>query len=63
MPCGRSCNWMPARESNGLLVRAGSDDEPMLVLEAGSPDPPELEIEAPISVAHVFEERRAAAGR
>jgi 23S rRNA (uracil1939-C5)-methyltransferase len=39
-----------------LSVRAGKDEELMLVLESDSPESPELEIEAEISVAHVFEE-------
>jgi 23S rRNA (uracil1939-C5)-methyltransferase len=39
-----------------VSVRAGMDDELMLVLESDSPDAPEFEIEAGISVAHVFDE-------
>ena len=39
-----------------VSVRAGMDDELMLVLESNSPETPELEIEADISAAHVFED-------
>lgn len=37
-------------------IRAGNDDDLLLVLESDSPEPPELEIEAGISVTHVYEE-------
>ncbi|HEY9152348.1 MAG TPA: class I SAM-dependent RNA methyltransferase [Anaerolineales bacterium] len=40
---------------NRVSIRAGADDELMLVLESNSPETPELEIEADISIAHVFE--------
>ncbi|MFZ1041205.1 MAG: class I SAM-dependent RNA methyltransferase [Anaerolineales bacterium] len=36
-------------------IRAGMNDELMLVLESDSPETPEIEIEADISIAHVFE--------
>ena len=39
-----------------VSLRAGADDDLMLVLESESPETPELEIEAGISVAHVYEE-------
>jgi 23S rRNA (uracil1939-C5)-methyltransferase len=39
-----------------VSIRAGKDDDLMLVLESDSPEPPELEIEAGISVAHLYEE-------
>ena len=39
-----------------VSLRAGKDDDLMLVLESDSPDAPELEIEAEISVAHVYED-------
>lgn len=39
-----------------VSIRAGKDEDLMLILESDSPEPPELEIEAGISVAHVFEE-------
>jgi len=39
-----------------VSVRAGMDDELMLVLESDSPETPEIEIEADISIAHVFED-------
>ena len=37
-------------------IRAGNDDDLLLVLESDTPEPPELEIEAGISVTHVYEE-------
>jgi len=39
-----------------VSLRAGIDDDLILVLESESPEPPELEIEADISVTHVYEE-------
>jgi 23S rRNA (uracil1939-C5)-methyltransferase len=39
-----------------VSIRAGKDDDLMLVLESDSPEPPELEIEAGISVTHLYEE-------
>ncbi|MCI0549975.1 MAG: class I SAM-dependent RNA methyltransferase [Anaerolineae bacterium] len=39
-----------------VSIRAGKDDDLILVLESNSPEPPELEIEAGISVAHVYDE-------
>jgi 23S rRNA (uracil1939-C5)-methyltransferase len=36
-------------------LRAGHNDDLMLILESDSPEPPELEIEAGISIAHVYE--------
>ena len=39
-----------------VSIRAGLDDELMLVLESDSPETPELEIEAGISVTHLFED-------
>jgi len=39
-----------------VSLRAGADDDLMLVLESESPEPPELEIEAGISITHVYEE-------
>lgn len=39
-----------------VSVRAGKDDDIMLVLESASPQLPELEIEAGISVTHVYED-------
>ena len=38
-----------------VSLRAGADDDLMLLLESDSPDAPELELEAGISVAHVYE--------
>ncbi len=39
-----------------VSIRAGMNDELMLILESDSPETPELEMEADISVAHVFED-------
>jgi len=39
-----------------VSLRAGADDDLMLILESDSPETPELEIEADVSVVHLFEE-------
>ena len=39
-----------------VSIRAGKENDLILVLESDSPEPPELEIEAGISVTHVYEE-------
>jgi len=39
-----------------VSIRAGTDNELMLVLESDSPEIPELETEADISITHVFED-------
>lgn len=39
-----------------VSIRAGKEDDLMLVLESNTPESPELEIEAGISVAHLYEE-------
>lgn len=46
----------PETNIERVSLRAGNDDELMLVLESESPEPPELEIEAAISVVHVYKE-------
>jgi 23S rRNA (uracil1939-C5)-methyltransferase len=46
----------PGTSIERVSLRAGKDDDSMLILESKSPEAPELEIEAYISVAHVFEE-------
>ncbi len=46
----------PDTKIERVSLRAGKDEELLLVLESESPEPPELEIEADISVAHVYEE-------
>ncbi len=43
-------------EIRRVSLRAGAEDELMLILESDSPETPELEIEADISVLHLFEE-------
>ncbi|MCC6569163.1 MAG: class I SAM-dependent RNA methyltransferase [Anaerolineales bacterium] len=45
----------PESNVERVSLRAGKDDDMMLILESDSPEPPELEIEAEISVAHVYE--------
>jgi 23S rRNA (uracil1939-C5)-methyltransferase len=39
-----------------VSLRAGADDDLMLILESDLPETPELEIEADVSVVHLFEE-------
>jgi 23S rRNA (uracil1939-C5)-methyltransferase len=46
----------PETNIDRVSLRAGVDDDLMLVLESESPETPELEIEAGISVTHVYEE-------
>jgi len=46
----------PETNIDRVSLRAGSDDDLMLVLESESPETPELEIEAGISVTHIYEE-------
>jgi 23S rRNA (uracil1939-C5)-methyltransferase len=46
----------PETDIERVSLRAGKEDDLMLVLESDSPDAPELEIEAGISIAHVYEE-------
>jgi 23S rRNA (uracil1939-C5)-methyltransferase len=43
-------------EAERVSLRAGREDELMLILESDSPEPPELEIEADISAVHLFED-------
>jgi len=46
----------PETNVERVSLRAGVDDDLMLILESETPEPPELEIEAGISVTHVYEE-------
>ena len=46
----------PETNIDRVSLRAGVDDDLLMVLESESPEPPELEIEAGISIAHVYEE-------
>jgi 23S rRNA (uracil1939-C5)-methyltransferase len=46
----------PNQEIELVSLRAGMDDDLMLVLESGTPETPDLEIEAGISITHVFDE-------
>ena len=46
----------PGTDIERVSLRAGNEDDLMLMLESDSPEPPELEIEAGISVTHLYEE-------
>jgi len=46
----------PGTNVKRVSLRAGTDDDLMLLIESDSPEPLELEIEAGISVTHIFEE-------
>ena len=46
----------PDPEIELVSLRAGMDNDLMLVLESETPETPDLEIEASISITHVFEE-------
>jgi 23S rRNA (uracil1939-C5)-methyltransferase len=46
----------PEMNIERVSLRAGKDEDLMLVLESDSPEPPELEIEAEVSVAHIYED-------
>jgi len=46
----------PETNIERVSLRAGNDDDLMLILESDSPEPPELEIEAGVSVTHIYEE-------
>ena len=45
----------PETNIERVSLRAGNDDDLLLILESDSPELPELEIEAEISIAHVYE--------
>jgi 23S rRNA (uracil1939-C5)-methyltransferase len=46
----------PETDIERVSIRAGMNDDLLVVLESESPEPPELEIQAGISIAHVYEE-------
>ena len=46
----------PETNIERVSLRAGVDDDLLVVLESESPEPPELEIEAGISITHLYEE-------
>ena len=46
----------PGTNIERVSLRAGKENDLMLILESDSPESPELEIEAGISVAHLFDE-------
>lgn len=45
----------PNDEIARVSLRAGFDEDIMLVLESNSPEPPELEIEAGVSITHIYD--------
>jgi 23S rRNA (uracil1939-C5)-methyltransferase len=46
----------PNAEIDSVSLRAGINDDLMLILESETPETPDLEIEAGISITHVFDE-------
>ncbi len=46
----------PETRIERVSLRAGSDEDLMLILESDSPELPQLDIEAGISIAHVYDE-------
>jgi 23S rRNA (uracil1939-C5)-methyltransferase len=46
----------PGTDIQRVSLRAGNEDDLMVILESDSPKPPELEIEAGVSVTHLYEE-------
>jgi 23S rRNA (uracil1939-C5)-methyltransferase len=46
----------PNMDIERVSLRAGADDDLMLILDSDSPETPDLEIEADISAVHLFEE-------
>jgi 23S rRNA (uracil1939-C5)-methyltransferase len=46
----------PNMDIERVSLRAGVDEELMLILDSDSPETPDLEIEADVSVVHLFEE-------
>ncbi|RIK32300.1 MAG: 23S rRNA (uracil(1939)-C(5))-methyltransferase RlmD [Anaerolineae bacterium] len=52
----RQLEFEPETNVERVSLRAGNDEELMLILESDSPQPPEIEIEAGISVAHVYQD-------
>ncbi len=52
----RHLQFEPNMDIARVSLRAGADDDLMLLLESDSPETPELEIEADISVVHLFDE-------
>lgn len=46
----------PGMDIERVSLRAGADDDLILLLESDSPEPPQLDLEAGISVAHVYED-------
>ncbi len=52
----RQLEFEPETDVERVSLRAGNEEELMLILESDSPEPPEIEIEAGISVAHVYQD-------
>ncbi|MBI5945366.1 MAG: class I SAM-dependent RNA methyltransferase [Chloroflexi bacterium] len=52
----RELQFESNKDVERVSIRAGRDEELMVVLESESPETPELEIEADVSIVHLYEE-------
>ncbi|MCE9647175.1 MAG: class I SAM-dependent RNA methyltransferase [Chloroflexi bacterium] len=52
----RDLQFESNKDIERVSLRAGRDEELLVVLESENPEPPELEIEADVSVVHLFDE-------
>ncbi len=52
----RELQFESNKDVERVSLRAGQDEELMVILESENPEAPELEIEADVSVVHLFEE-------
>ncbi|MDD2921932.1 MAG: 23S rRNA (uracil(1939)-C(5))-methyltransferase RlmD [Anaerolineales bacterium] len=52
----RDLQFESNKDVERVSLRAGQDDELMVILESENPEAPELEIEADVSVIHLFDE-------
>ncbi len=52
----RELQFESNKDVERVSLRAGQDEELMIILESESPETPELEIEADVSVVHLFDE-------
>ena len=52
----RELQFESNKDVERVSLRAGQDEELMVILESESPETPELEIEADVSVVHLFDE-------
>jgi 23S rRNA (uracil1939-C5)-methyltransferase len=53
----RALQFESNKDVERVSLRAGQDEELMVILESESPETPEIEIEADVSVAHVFDDQ------